>query len=365
MRSKQDYIGHDFKCSYFFKSFLISEECKDYSYGKNCMYTCGHCLKNNTCHFINGSCLNGCEDNWIGDKCNKEMLQLLADTNPVTVIAGSAVAVSTIIIAIVAGIVVFLFKRKKSRTSTERTIELNTQGNKTGEESSLKKTFKEPKSLNRNKEECANAGTTSVNIYDNTISKGKSKCMHSLFIVLNLIRSKATNAREATKNVENADVVYSNIEITCLDVVNLEKEIIKKKAESTFDLEYNFINHTSSNVTQFCRVRLQVCQKINFSIDDHSRVVLTDSFGSDYINASYIDISKFKKGVTDSKCYIATQGPKKNTITDFWRMLKCEQYWPDSSQPIRAGRLIVTLTHEKEFAFYVSRTFEVMDRQAS
>uniref|UniRef100_A0A8C6U9L8 Receptor-type tyrosine-protein phosphatase epsilon n=1 Tax=Neogobius melanostomus TaxID=47308 RepID=A0A8C6U9L8_9GOBI len=79
---------------------------------------------------------------------------------------------------------------------------------------------------------------------------------------------------------------------------------------------------------------------------DHSRVVLTQLEGvpcSDYINASYID------GYTEKNKFIGAQGPKEDTVADFWRMIweqkvativmltnlkerkedKCNQYWPD------------------------------------
>uniref|UniRef100_A0A4W5MJ86 protein-tyrosine-phosphatase n=1 Tax=Hucho hucho TaxID=62062 RepID=A0A4W5MJ86_9TELE len=51
---------------------------------------------------------------------------------------------------------------------------------------------------------------------------------------------------------------------------------------------------------------------------DHSRVVLTQLDGnlsSDYINASYIH------GYTDNNKFIAAQGPKQDTVADFWRMI--------------------------------------------
>ncbi|XP_048802121.1 receptor-type tyrosine-protein phosphatase epsilon isoform X4 [Lagopus muta] len=79
---------------------------------------------------------------------------------------------------------------------------------------------------------------------------------------------------------------------------------------------------------------------------DHSRVILTQVDGvspSDYINASYID------GYKEKNKFIAAQGPKQETVNDFWRMVweqksavivmltnlkerkedKCYQYWPD------------------------------------
>ncbi|XP_066880419.1 receptor-type tyrosine-protein phosphatase epsilon isoform X5 [Kogia breviceps] len=84
----------------------------------------------------------------------------------------------------------------------------------------------------------------------------------------------------------------------------------------------------------------------NILPNDHSRVTLGQVGGapcSDYINASYID------GYKEKNKFIAAQGPKQETVNDFWRMIweqksativmltnlkerkedKCYQYWPD------------------------------------
>lgn len=36
------------------------------------MHTCvGHCKENQPCNHINGTCINGCLDGWIGVNCDK------------------------------------------------------------------------------------------------------------------------------------------------------------------------------------------------------------------------------------------------------------------------------------------------------
>ncbi|MEQ2180797.1 hypothetical protein GOODEAATRI_005016, partial [Goodea atripinnis] len=85
---------------------------------------------------------------------------------------------------------------------------------------------------------------------------------------------------------------------------------------------------------------------VNILPYDHSRVHLSSLEGvpdSDFINASFIN------GYQEKNRFIAAQGPKEETVNDFWRMIweqntativmvtnlkerkecKCAQYWPD------------------------------------
>ncbi|KAL4233516.1 hypothetical protein ACF0H5_008197 [Mactra antiquata] len=109
---------------------------------------------------------------------------------------------------------------------------------------------------------------------------------------------------------------------------------------------------------------------------DHSRVKLRpsdDVEGSDYINANYIP------GCTSPREYIATQGPMAATVDDFWRMIweqnvdtivmltklvengrhKCDKYWPDVSEPVYYGDLVVSVSSESNVSENTIRIIEV------
>nr|CAA45037.1 P19-protein tyrosine phosphatase [Mus musculus] len=107
---------------------------------------------------------------------------------------------------------------------------------------------------------------------------------------------------------------------------------------------------------------------------DHSRVKLTlktPSQDSDYINANFI------KGVYGPKAYVATQGPFRNTVIDFWRMIweynvvmivmacrefemgrkKCERYWPlYGEDPITFAPFKISCENEQARTDYFIRT---------
>ncbi|NXJ68450.1 PTPRV phosphatase, partial [Rostratula benghalensis] len=109
---------------------------------------------------------------------------------------------------------------------------------------------------------------------------------------------------------------------------------------------------------------------------DHSRVKLSqlgEDPHSDYINAN------FMPGYTSQQEFIATQGPLKKTIEDFWRLVweqnvcniimltvcmengrvLCDHYWPSESAPVSYGHICVHLLSQSSSEEWTMREFKV------
>ncbi|XP_071342220.1 receptor-type tyrosine-protein phosphatase C isoform X2 [Trachinotus anak] len=114
---------------------------------------------------------------------------------------------------------------------------------------------------------------------------------------------------------------------------------------------------------------------------DYNRVQLTTGNGEagcDYINASFID------GYKEAKKYIAAQGPKDETVGDFWRMIweqqssiivmvtrceegnrvKCAQYWPSPHRETEIfEEFIVKLNSEDHCPDYTIRHLSLINKR--
>ncbi|XP_036681808.1 receptor-type tyrosine-protein phosphatase C isoform X3 [Balaenoptera musculus] len=114
---------------------------------------------------------------------------------------------------------------------------------------------------------------------------------------------------------------------------------------------------------------------------DYNRVELSDingDAGSNYINASYID------GFKEPRKYIAAQGPRDETVDDFWRMIweqkatvivmvtrceegnknKCALYWPSMEEGSRVfGDVIVEINEHKRCPDYIIQKLTIANRK--
>jgi len=156
--------------------------------------------------------------------------------------------------------------------------------------------------------------------------------------------------------------------------------------ENGFDAEFNLIERKTEKDLYFgdYKTAIQPCNHpknrySNVLPLEKTRVVLSkdSTDGSDYINASYIN----GQIPGSEKAYICTQGPTKNTIDDFWRMVweqnstivvmltkeventkpKCARYWPEEGQSEQHGRFRVTLENTETVGEVVIRTMLLED----
>nr|KAF6395553.1 hypothetical protein HJG63_016178 [Rousettus aegyptiacus] len=109
---------------------------------------------------------------------------------------------------------------------------------------------------------------------------------------------------------------------------------------------------------------------------DHSRVRLAQLQGdphSDYVNANFVP------GYAHPQEFIATQGPLKKTLGDFWRLVweqqvrvivmltvgmengrvLCEHYWPADATPVTYGHITVHLLAEEPEDEWTQREFQL------
>ncbi|KAJ8249735.1 hypothetical protein COCON_G00229510 [Conger conger] len=156
--------------------------------------------------------------------------------------------------------------------------------------------------------------------------------------------------------------VRSNRRISSpIKVSNFESHLTKLQADSNYLLseEYEDLKDVGRNQPLDCALLPENRGKNRYNNIlpyDSTRVKLShvdDDPCADYINASYIPGNNFRRE------YIATQGPLPGTKDDFWKMVKCDHYWPFDQDPLYYGDLIVQMVSESELPEWTIREFKI------
>ncbi|XP_027630350.1 receptor-type tyrosine-protein phosphatase C [Tupaia chinensis] len=206
-----------------------------------------------------------------------------------------------------------------------------------------------------------------------------------LYKIYDLHKKRSCNLDEQTELVERDDEKQlMNVEPIHADVL---LETYKRKIADEgrlFLAEFQSIPRVFSKFS-IKDARKSFNQNKNRYVDilpyDYNRVELSEingDAGSNYINASYID------GYKEPRKYIAAQGPRDETVDDFWRMIweqkatvivmvtrceegnrnKCAEYWPSMEEGTRAfGDVIVKVNEYKRCPDYIIQKLSVTNKK--
>ncbi|XP_078327339.1 uncharacterized protein LOC111113019 isoform X1 [Crassostrea virginica] len=336
---------------------LCKEECSLGKYGLNCREICGNCSDVSYCHKGNGTCLTGCSTGYKGPLCKEvrsAVIENPAEKISTGLLVGYILGVLMAVILIIAAVIIV--RRKRRRNPNQEKYHPSSE---TKEEYAFENQINTPEKLsNKPTEEHPSNNSQAQLLTSNTIEK------------------QPTNGGIQTEE----ETIYMNGTPTAdIPVDKLESAIAERRAKGNELFKKEYADLPSGEIRK-CDVGKmpENISKNRFKTTfpyDHSRVILdvNDQDTSDYINANYID------GPHRPKEYIAAQGPKQNTLDDFWRMVwqddvqaivmltnlkeagktKCTQYWPNDKNGSRFGTVSVSLTEEKEYAFFIERKLSV------
>ncbi|XP_076115230.1 receptor-type tyrosine-protein phosphatase epsilon-like [Mytilus galloprovincialis] len=349
------------KCDKGWTGESCNEECSEGYYGSNCLGFCNNCL-NTSCGIFEGNCTYGCNDKFSGPQCTDS--QPIENQGLVTaIIGGFCAAVFVIIFTLMLCIVYRKFCRSKKQTNHSY--------------------------MEQNNKICSST-TDQTEIYENVKGNFSSAenirlsftKKHDRKISIDNISSNDLPDEEEEGNVNVYGNVISENDICQykIRIEDLANVIIEKRHDKGFEQEYKMFPKG------LIHAHIEGSKEENKAKNrflttwpyDHSRIVLKGDTHYDYINANYID-SYHKQ-----KAYIATQGPKRNTLRDFWHMVwqenvckivmiteleengkkKCYQYWPQiTNDPLVVDYYTLTMQEEKQHSEYVYRLINVKHKK--
>ncbi|XP_056003127.1 neurogenic locus notch homolog protein 1-like isoform X2 [Ostrea edulis] len=345
------------------------QACQKGYYGLNCRHACGHCKGMATCDLVNGSCPpEQCEPGWkqtsdwkcdqecdngsfgflcnstcsegcfsicnktsgscdqcltgyTGVFCNVSVSESGQKTAVNAALAGGVVGLIVFVIATIL-LVVIITRKTQKKKPTE--IELA----ETAEEKPERRADTTP----------GGSGYVEKNAEPN--GSVQRKTLMKIADLGEVIKSLSMEENEKF-NEEFKGIPYGEQSHIPCDVAKMAQNMPKNRYKTTFPY-------------------------------DHSRVVLTVSPENDYINGNYIKDTKRQRE------YIATQGPTKNTVQNFWAMIwqenirvivmltnltegskiKCHQYWPEHGE-MTSGSFRLRVISQRSSANYIRRDINI------
>ncbi|KAK7493615.1 hypothetical protein BaRGS_00015127, partial [Batillaria attramentaria] len=402
-------------------------ECKNGYYGITSCEPCGHCNTSNACDKNNGHCPGGCVDGFVGDLCDSQQTAPGESSgSDAGVIAGGVVGAVVGIAAVTALVVFIVFRRRRSSKgsgtkdvdvaadhahsdtlSPSQSPGMSADPSSTAAKVKVVSTAKKPKAqikpFNHSETTDKEAGGPAGHIYSNTAAVANLTAPET--------SSQSATGGNAASTSTGAGQVYENVP---MPQGRGQTEKPPEPFPRTEDLYGSFKSLSSAQLDAFQRYLLACLgsgelgdqfenlpkgmrhpHTIGLSEEnkrknrfkalctyDFNRVVLRRPSGdnsSDYINATYI------KGCQGDQQYIATQGPRANTIDDLWWMVwqegitqivmlanlqedgkdKCEEYWPASGKSQTHGHMTVRGLEVRQRADFVTRSFLLKNNTTS
>ncbi|XP_061170744.1 receptor-type tyrosine-protein phosphatase epsilon-like [Saccostrea echinata] len=390
-------------CSTGYKGFPCTEECGLGRYGYKCYGTCGHCINDTNCDHVNGSCVQGCSSGYVGLLCNTQCemrkwgincrnncstdcvnqkcyhhsgdcitnkpLELQEERPSALAIAGGVIAAIFVLLIIVVSIIL----RRRTQTLKASNADKRTMS----AETNLSDINTPSKTVNEGLR----------NIYENMEGTSYFKEKKDSNVISNKhSKEPKTRNNERDDDIDNdeklhdenpyGDFYINEKTIPDINIEDLESTIKEKRKneDDGFKREYAAMPYGEKYPCDAGKQPENVPKnrfKTTFPYD-HSRVKLSNS-QSDYINANFIE------GTKKPDEYIAAQGPRQNTLTDFWSMIwqenvaqivmltnlkegnkiKCTKYWSDLNQSNAFGLISLCTEEEQSYASYKIRKFRV------
>ncbi|XP_071122933.1 receptor-type tyrosine-protein phosphatase epsilon-like [Mytilus edulis] len=349
------YNNTDCESGFIFENYC-NNTCDDWYFGNNCTREC-NCLTG-PCNPLTGKCPpGGCEKEWHGESCDKVGSESLKEepTNAAA-ISGTVAAIIIVVLILVASLIVYKRRSVSTKgifihwTKSNDKIILDTKKN-------------------------VSSGKGYANVHVATVADRAEITLSTIEREDTKLQLSANEDRNVYNNVPSEHNVFKYKILTR----DLKEAINEKQKNDGFNKEYEVLPkglayaHVEGS-------KAENKEKNRFLTTwpyDHSRVVLKGDTKHGYINASYID--NYEK----EKAYIASQGPKKKTLRDFWHMvwqdnvgkivmvtqlienkkIKCDRYWPETvNEPMVVNNYIVTMKEEREHTVYVYRLLTVSNK---